>query len=191
MVPGVVPQETRMNTTQEGAGKPGLWKRWIVMPLVGQLKQGISPDKLGWTIGAGVTLGICPVLGTRAWLCLLAGWWFRLNQPVLHSFKSLVYPLHLALIIPFIQLGQRLYGKEPLRISLEILKGSIGEGAANFWGEFGWVILRAASAWLLLAPLLLVLLKLIVTPLLRRMVRRWRDKDKARPSGKIGDSTMP
>lgn len=149
--------------------KPGWWRRWVVNPVVGQLKQGISPDKLGWTIGAGVTLGIFPILGTRAWLCLLAGWWFKLNQPVLHSFKSLVYPLHLALMIPFIQFGQRLYGKEPLRISLETIRAGLAEDAMGFWGDFGWAILRAASAWLLLAPLVLVILKMVVTPVLRKV----------------------
>lgn len=149
--------------------KPGWWRRWVVSPVLAQLKQGISPEKLGWTIGVGVTLGIFPIIGTRAWLCLLAGWWFKLNQPVLHSFKSLVYPLQLALMIPFIQLGQRLYGKEPLRISLETIRSGLAADAMGFWRDFGWIILRAASAWLLLAPLILLALKAVVTPILRKV----------------------
>ena len=159
------PEETTLGSGE----KPGWWRRWVVNPVVGQLKQGISADKLGWTIGVGVTLGIFPILGTRAWLCLLAGWAFKLNQPVLHSFKSLVYPLHLVLMIPFIQMGQWLFGREPLRISMGMLKDEIAGGAMHFWQEFGWVILRAATAWLLVAPVILLVLKWAVTPVLRKL----------------------
>jgi hypothetical protein len=153
----------------DAARKLGWWRRWVVDPVVGQLKQGISPDKLGWTIGAGLTLGVFPILGTRAWLCLLAGWWFKLNQPVLHTFKSLAYPLHVAMIIPFIHLGQWMYGKEELRLSFEFLRTQFTADPWGFWQEFGWIILRAASAWLLVAPFILVSVKLVATPILRRV----------------------
>lgn len=147
---------------------------------MGQLRQGTSPDRLGWTISTGITLGIFPVLGLRAWLCLLAGWIFKLNQPVLHAFKSLVYPLHVLLIIPFIQMGQWIYGKEPLRISIGMLKSELAEGAVHFWEEFGWVIIRASTAWLLVAPVILLLLKWGVTPVLRKAgVREGRKEAKA------------
>jgi hypothetical protein len=163
--------------TEARGEKPGWWRRWIVRPLARQLKQGTSPDKLGWTIGAGITLGIFPIFGTRAWLCLLAGVLFKLNQPLLHTFKGLMYPLHLALIIPFIRLGERLYGKAPLQLSLDTLKDGIANGAWTFWQEFGWIILQAASAWLLVAPVLLLILKWLVTPGLERLGRRLQPAD--------------
>ncbi len=165
--PAAEPAETR-------GEQPGWWRRWIVRPLTQQLRQGTSPDKLGWTIGTGITLGIFPIFGTRAWLCLLAGVLFKLNQPLLHTFKGLMYPLHLALIIPFVQLGQKLYGKTPLHLSLDTLKGGVANGAWTFWLEFGWIILRAASAWLLVAPPLLLLVKWLITPGLKRLGRRFQ-----------------
>lgn len=152
----------------EAGRKPGLWRRLVVDPVVGQLKQGISPDKLGWSIGAGVTVGIFPVWGTRAWICLLTGWLFKLNQPVLHIFKSMLYPVQVILMIPFIQMGQMLYGEPRLRLSAEILKREFDHGAWEFAREFGWIILRASTAWLLVAPFLLLGLKWIVTPILRK-----------------------
>lgn len=149
-------------------GRLSWWRRFVVEPVVGQLRQGISPDKLGWSIGAGVAIGVFPVWGTRAWICLLVGWLFKLNQPVLHGFKSLFYPVQMLLIIPFIQMGQWIYGKDPLRISAGMLKESFSAGAGDFWREFGWVILRATTAWVLVAPVVLVILKWVVTPLLRK-----------------------
>lgn len=156
------------------------WKRWVTNPILAQLKQGISPEKLGWTIGAGVTLGIFPILGTRAWLCLIIGWWFKLNQPVLHAFKSLSYPLHVLLIIPFIRMGQWLYGQEPFRLSFEFLRAEFTRDPWGFWKGFGWVILRAASAWLLVAPFAIIIIRLIVTPILRHMKVKPRASDRQR-----------
>jgi len=148
--------------------KPGIWRRWLIDPVIGQLKQGTSPDKMAWTIGAGVGLGICPLLGTRGWLCLLAGWWFKLNQPVIHAFKSLAYPAHLALIIPFIHLGQWIYREPPLRLTIGTIRVRVEADAMGFLHDFGWVVLRATSAWLLVAPLVIVILKFVLTPVLRK-----------------------
>ena len=147
----------------------GFWRRWIVDPLRAQLVQGISVECLGWTIAAGVTLGIFPLFGVRAWICLFVGWLFRLNQPVLHLFKSLSYPLHLALLLPFVQFGQRLFGEPPLEISMKLFEESFNRGFGAFLQEFGGILLRAGVAWLLVAPVLLVVLRLVATPVLRRM----------------------
>jgi uncharacterized protein (DUF2062 family) len=160
--------------TEATGRKPGWWRRLVVAPVMGQLKQGIAPDKLGWSIGIGVTIGIFPVWGTRAWICLLVGWLFQLNQPVLHAFKSLLYPVQVLLLIPFMQMGQLIFGKPPLKISIEFLKGELARGPLEFWSEFGWLMLRATVAWMLVAPVLLFVLKWTVTPLLRRA--RWRNR---------------
>lgn len=157
------------NTHDTLATPRSRWRRWLADPLLDQLKLGTSPQKLAWTIAAGMTLGIFPVLGTRAWLCLVTGLIFKLNQPVIHTFKSLVYPLHLLLIIPFIQLGQRLFGKPALALTLDGLKKHFEGGYAAFCHEFGWIILRAATAWLLVAPVLLIVVKCCALPLTRKL----------------------
>jgi uncharacterized protein (DUF2062 family) len=154
--------------TTAGSSK-GFWRRWIVEPLRTQLVQGNSPERLGWTIGAGVALGVFPWFGVRAWICLFVGWLFRLNQPTLHLFKSLCYPLHLALLLPFAQFGQRLFGEPQLAISMTMFEESLSRGFGTFLHEFGGIMLRAGVAWLLVAPAMLVVLRLVVTPLLRRM----------------------
>ena len=149
--------------------RKGFWRRWVTDPLGAQLVQGISAECLGWTIAAGVTLGIFPWFGVRAWICLFVGWFFRLNQPVLHLFKSLCYPLHLALLLPFVQFGQRLFGEPPLEISVSMFEESFNRGFGEFLREFGWILLHAGVAWLLVAPVLLIVLRLVATPVLRRM----------------------
>ena len=145
------------------------WRRWIVTPVTRQLVQGISPERLAWSVAAGVTLGLFPIMGSTTILCALAAWILRLNQPVTHLFKSAVYPLHLALILVFIRLGQRLFGAPQLTLSIPELLERFKEDPARFARDFGTAALHGVTAWLQVAPLLALAIKFATTPLLRRL----------------------
>ena len=73
----------------EPSPKPSRFRRWVVLPLINQLKRGTSPEELSWTIALGVTLGIFPIMGSTSLVCFIAGWIFKLNQAILHLFKSI------------------------------------------------------------------------------------------------------
>lgn len=145
------------------------WRRWLVTPVTSQLSVGITPERIGWTIALGIVLGVFPVMGTTTIVCLLAGWLLRLNQPVLHVFKVLVYPLHLALILVFIRLGEHLYGVPLISFSIPQLLGKFKNDPLQFARDFGMAAWHGVSAWLLIAPVAAVLIKLAVMPILRRL----------------------
>lgn len=145
------------------------WRLWIVAPVVKQLTLGTTPEKIAWTIALGVVLGVFPVMGTTTLLCLLAGWLFRLNQPVLHVFKSLVYPFHLALILVFIRLGERLHGVPLISFSIPQLMTKFKADPLQFGKDFGQAAWHGVSAWLLIAPVAAILIKVMVMPLLRHL----------------------
>ena len=144
-------------------------RKWIVMPLCAQLTAGASPDKLAWTVAAGMTLGIFPIMGSTTLVCLAAGWALRMNQAVLHVFKSLVYPLHLALILVFIRLGERLAGAPLITLSIPQLVARFKTDPLQFAGDFGLAAWHGVSAWLLLAPVMAILIKLAASPALRAL----------------------
>lgn len=148
------------------------WKRWILEPLKNQIMRGIAPDQLGWTIAAAVTLGVFPIMGTTSLLCFLFGAAFKLNQPVLHVFKTLVYPLHLALILVFIRAGQWLHGDPLISLSIPQMVARFQDNPAQFARDFSLAAWRGITAWLLAAPMLACLVKLAITPFLRRMAAR-------------------
>ncbi len=154
------------------AAESGRWRRWVVDPIVAQLRQGTSPSKLAWTISTGITLGLLPFPGVRGWICLGAGIRFRLNQPLLHTFKGLAFPLHLALIIPFIQAGQWMFGKNPVPLTSEGLEQMMAEGTWSFIQEAGVLLLRATVVWLVVAPLILLTLRAAAARLVRLLARR-------------------
>ena len=149
--------------------KESWWRRWLVAPVKAQLSQGISVNRVSWTVALGLVLGVFPVMGTTSLVCLLVGWAFRLNQALLHVFKTIVYPLHLALILVFIRLGERLYGVPLISFSIPELMGKFKADPLKFVQDFGTAAWHGVSAWLVIAPFAVMLIKIAVTPVLRRV----------------------
>lgn len=149
--------------------KENWWRRWLVTPVVKQLTGGTSPTRIAWTISLGIVLGVFPVMGTTTLICLFFGWVLNLNQPVLHVFRVFVYPLHLALILVFIRLGERLYGVPLISLSVPQLAGKFKTDPVQFLSDFGLVAWHGVSAWLLIAPFAVILIKWALMPLLRRL----------------------
>jgi uncharacterized protein (DUF2062 family) len=149
--------------------RQSFWRRRLLAPVVSQLTRGVSSEKIAWTIALGVVLGIFPILGSTTVICLLVGWLFRLNQPVLLVFKTLVYPLHLALILVFIRLGERLYGVPLIRFSIPQLIAKFEADPMQFARDFGMAAWHGVSAWLLIAPVLAIVIKMGTLPALRAL----------------------
>lgn len=152
----------------------GRFRKRVREPLLEMLRQGLSPEGLAWSLAVGLGLGISPLFGTSTALCVGVGLAFRLNQPALQLANYLVYPLQLLLLLPFIRLGEWIFGAPPLPFSLSILQGALKVdpwGAVHlFWSSL-W---HAAMAWLLLAPLPVALLAWGLTPLFRRALKAFQ-----------------
>jgi uncharacterized protein (DUF2062 family) len=55
----------------------------IIKPLLPYLNQGMSPEKLAFTLSLGICFGIIPVLGLNAILLAIMAFMFRLNLPAI------------------------------------------------------------------------------------------------------------
>ena len=149
--------------------KESWWRRRLVAPVVAQLMVGISPERIAWAISLGVVLGVFPIMGTTTLVCLVAGWMLRLNQPVLHVFSNLVYPLHLVLILVFIRMGERLYGAPRMSFSIPQLLGKFKDDPQQFARDFGMSAWHGVCAWLLIAPVAALIVKFAVMPVLKKV----------------------
>jgi uncharacterized protein (DUF2062 family) len=133
------------------------------------LKMGIAPERLALCIGLGIALGLVPALGTTTLLCTLAAFLFRLNLPAIQLVNYFVYPLQLALLIPFIRAGEWLFGVESIDLSLELIqrmmKADLWRTVLGLWSA----TMRALTVWLLIAPMIVALVYLVMTPLLRKL----------------------
>ncbi len=152
--------------------RPSRFKRWIVQPVVNQLKQGTTPEKLSWSISLGATLGIFPIMGSTSVVCLVIGHIFKLNQAVVHLFKTLTYPIHLPMILVFIHLGEKLNGVPPTSFSITELAIQFKENPAQFASDFGMAALYGIEAWAISAVFLIPLLRYASLPLLRKLVQK-------------------
>ena len=137
--------------------------------LITFLKMGITPERLALCIGLGIAIGLVPALGTTTLLCALAAFLFRLNLPAIQLVNYFVYPLQLALLIPFIRAGEWLFGVEPLNLSLELIqrmmKANLWETVIGLWSA----TMRAVMVWLLIAPVIVALVYLVMTPILKKL----------------------
>lgn len=146
--------------------------RWVVQPILKQLKKGITPSKLAWAVTLGITLGIFPIMGSTSIVCFAAGWIFKLNQPILHLFKSLTYPLHLALILVYIRLGQGLNGAPLLSLSIPEMLGQFKDDPGQFARDFGLAAWYGIEAWALSCLILIPVIFFIALPIMKKLSRR-------------------
>jgi uncharacterized protein (DUF2062 family) len=150
------------------------FKRKFVIPILDLLRQGITPEKLALSIALGITLGVTPVLGSTSILCFLAALAFRLNVPAIQLVNFAVYPLQFALLIPFLRMGEWIFGAPPMKITLAQIVGMIRANAFAAMDTLWVATLHALVAWLLIGSLLLLLLYLLLVPFLKRLGRSVR-----------------
>ncbi len=145
------------------------WRRRVVDPLARQLTQGLSPERLALALAIGGVIAVNPFLGTTTLGCLAAGVALRLNQPALQIANLLAVPFQLALIIPWVRVGEWLYGATPMPLNPTLLAEQFAAVPLGFLERFGWTGLHAASAWLLATPLLGAGLYFTLRPALRAL----------------------
>lgn len=161
-----------MSTAAEQRAFAGLWQRRIVAPLVAQLRQGITPEKIALTVALGAVLGLFPILGATTLLCGLAAAWLRLNQPIIQLVNYGLSPLQLLCLLPFYRAGETLFGQPPVPIfSVSELLARFEAGPLRFLADYGMVGLYGIVVWALLAPALVAALYFGLRGPLRRLAR--------------------
>lgn len=147
-------------------------QRRIVVPLVGQLKQGATPRKLAQSLTWGGLIGIFPILGTSTAVCGIAAVAFKLNHIAIQLLNWLVYPLQLVLIIPFLKLGNAMFGAEQTSLTLTEITTMFAENFLGGVERLGLLAIRGAVAWLVVAVPLSIALTKILEPPIRRLQSR-------------------
>ncbi|MGB7496338.1 MAG: DUF2062 domain-containing protein [Candidatus Acidiferrum sp.] len=150
----------------------GFLTRKVIRPLLELLRQGVTPEKLSLSIALGVVLGTVPAIGWNTALCALIAVIWRLNLPAIQMVNYFVYPLQIALIIPFFRLGEKLFRAPHLPISVaqvsEMLRTDLWGAITLLWTTT-W---HALVVWALMAPFMAMLIYVVLVPGLRRVLKR-------------------
>jgi uncharacterized protein (DUF2062 family) len=153
----------------------------ILRPILRQLRGGVTPRRLAWSLALGMVIGINPSVGITTLLVVLLAWLFGLNQMASQIGSHIVAPLHLLLFIPFIQLGVHVFhtGRLPLdRRQIEHLSRHPLRLFHDIW-QWEW---HALILWGLIAALLMPLLAIYLRRALVAFLRRHRTLVQSRPA---------
>jgi uncharacterized protein (DUF2062 family) len=143
-----------------------------VLPILALLRMGATPRSLAWSIAAGLLIGINPLVGTTTLLCLAAAFLFRLNLVASQIANHAMFPVELALLIPFIRLGSFVFHTTSMPLSPRVF---LHAARTTPWALTRQVWLWEWHALVLWAVISLVAAPLIVvalTPVLRRLLAR-------------------
>ncbi|MBI2428154.1 MAG: DUF2062 domain-containing protein [Ignavibacteriales bacterium] len=143
--------------------------RALVVPLVGFLKQGLSPEKLALSVALGVTLGIFPLLGSTTILCGAIALLFGLNLPAIQLINYFASPLQLLFLIPFIRLGELLFNEAPLPLDVLQIITLLQSDTLGAIDILWWTTIHAIVAWLMIGPLLAAALYYILVRVFARL----------------------
>jgi uncharacterized protein (DUF2062 family) len=143
-------------------------RRRLIDPVLDLLRQGVTPEKIALSLAFGLGVGIFPVLGVSTVLCTVLAIALRLNLPAIQLVNYLASPLQLALIIPFVRVGEHLLGLRPQPLSVSegfrIMASGVVHAIVVLWDA----IVHAALGWTVIGPVLIFALYRAVRPLLVR-----------------------
>jgi len=147
------------------------WSRRVLAPVIRLLRQGITPEKIALCITLGVVIGVFPLIGTTTALCTLAAFTLRLNLPLIQLVNGLMSPLQLILIIPFVQVGERLFGVQHLPLTLNQVLTMIRAGAWTTVAGLWLATARAIAVWCCISWIVGILIYVLTVPAMRRLIR--------------------
>jgi uncharacterized protein (DUF2062 family) len=92
------------------------------------LKQGLGPKELAVSISVAILFGVFPIYGTTTIILAFLAIRMRLNMPIMMAVSYLLTPVQILLIIPFVRLGESLFGFETLGMDMETFQNAYAEG---------------------------------------------------------------
>jgi uncharacterized protein (DUF2062 family) len=142
--------------------------------LAAWLRQGITPRRLAVTLALGFTIGCIPVLGAPTLVCAALALALRLNMPAIQAANYAAMPFQLALLVPFVRLGARIFA--PTALPAATGHQALGFSPALLWvspehlaAQVGSIAGRAMAGWLLVAIPAVALITLALHAMLKRI----------------------
>jgi len=144
----------------------------LIRPFLDLLKQGVSPEKIALTIALGISLGVVPVLGSTSALCGIVALRLRLNLPAILAVNWAVYPLQIALLIPFLRAGAWLFRVDGPKLTvvqiLSMIRTSVWHTIVTLWSA----TLHALVVWAIAGAIATALIYVVSLVVLQRFWKR-------------------
>ena len=162
-----------MLSTPAGEGATeGMLRRRVAGPLLAVLTQGVTPRRLAACVALGAVIGTFPVIGTTTALCAAIAVAFRLNPVAIQAANYAVYPLQIALFIPFMRLGERVTGAEHLPLTSSAVVAAFMSGFGHAFRTLSTALVHATLGWTLCAVPATLALYAVARPVIARVASR-------------------
>ena len=148
--------------------------RRAVLPILALLRMGATPRSLAWSIAAGLLIGINPVVGSTTLLSLAVTIRFRLNVVATQIANHAMFPLELALVVPFIRLGSRVFHTAAMPLAPRLFVEEARSAPLLLTRHLWMWVWHAFVLWAAIALVAAPLLALALTALLERVRARVR-----------------
>ncbi len=135
----------------------------ILRPLLKQLRGGVTPRRLAWSLALGIVIGINPSIGMTTLLVLVLAWVLGLSKVASQIGAHAMAPIHLILFIPFIELGVHLFHTGRLPMNLKQIE-HLGHHPLRLFREIWVWEWHALVVWAVVAA--------VAMPLLAKYIRR-------------------
>ncbi len=130
---------------------PRFSPHFLLKKLSGFLTQGTSPQSLALSTTIGLLLGIFPLLGVTTVTMTALSLRFPLNLPLMLGLSYLTCPIQVLMIIPFIRLGERVFGVPPVGLSPDALQAAFSSSFFGALQDLGAANLLGVAAWAMVA----------------------------------------
>jgi hypothetical protein len=164
----------------KGIAPPPSLVRRLLQPLDDLRRESDDPRRLALAFALGALFGVMPLIWGTTLLCLGAALLLRLNPAALQIANCAVYPLHLALVFPYLRLGEFcLEGYSPVERPLfdATLFGADAPGTLQRLAEANGA---ALLAWAVTSPLMLIVLYALASFVVKGLDSRCRRAEASR-----------
>ena len=152
------------------------FERLIFDPIVAQLTQGLTPEKIALTIAIGSSIAMFPILGTTTIICLIVGVFMKLNQPIIQAVNYACTPIHIPFIFYSFKWGEALFGVQHSRLEMRVMRHLLAENPLQFVRDYGATAFHAIIVWAILVPFWGVGIYYVARPMLREIARAKAEK---------------
>ena len=166
------------------------FQRRLIDPIVAQLTQGLTPEKIALTIAIGSSIAMFPLLGTTTIICLIVGVFMKLNQPIIQTVNYACTPIHLPFIFYSFKWGERLFGAAHSRLEMRVMRRLLVEDPMQFARDYGATAFHAIVVWAILVPFWGLAVYYIARPILRE-IARVKAEAAARAAAKSPEHPIP
>jgi uncharacterized protein (DUF2062 family) len=150
------------------------WERRVRDPIVLQLTQGITPEKIALTLAVGFALGMFPVFGCTTLLCFCAAYVLRLNQPIIQLLNQALLPVHLPVFFALWQLGERVFhvkSDERLILTPPVIYRAFRHDLLKALHDYGEGIVHSIFVWAVLVLPAIAVIYYLSLPVIRGITR--------------------